>query len=138
MKISLLARTGATLVAVGFAVFLFGVFPDALELDETPGLGLLQIVTFLFGITVMTGGASLYMYATRHRAHAPRLRDDVGVRLMATGVVIAYASGLADILGIGSHFGVERPLFGALQAAGVAVGVAVIIVGVALYASPRR
>jgi hypothetical protein len=138
MKTSLLARTAVAIVGVGFVVFLIGVFPNAMRLDETPGIGLLQIITFLFGITLMTLGASMYMYATRHRTHAPRLREDVGVRLMATGVVIAYVAGLADILGIGSHFGAERPLFGPLQAYGVAGGVFIILIGIAMYASPRK
>ena len=133
MNLSWLARTGVAIVVVGFVVFLIGVFPDAIRLDQTPGIGLLQIITFLFGITLMTLGASVYMYATRHRAQTPRLREDVGIRLMATGVVIAYTSGLADVLGIGSHFGAERPLLGPLQVWGITGGVAVIVAGIVLY-----
>jgi hypothetical protein len=37
------------------------------------------------------------------------------------------------MLGIGSHFGVERPLFGAWQAIGVAFGVFVTVAGIFIY-----
>jgi len=131
---SRLARLGLAVIVVGFFIFSIGIFPELVRLDQTPGTGLLQIVVFLFGITVMTLGAYVYAYATRHRAMPRRLREDIGVRLMATGVVIAYATGFADVLGIGSHFGAERPLLGLFQASGVALGVFVIVVGILMYA----
>ena len=133
MRAGQLAQAGVGLVVFGFFVFIFGLFPGLLGLNITPGIGLLQIGVFLVGITLMTLGAYVYMYATRHRAQPRRLREDIGVRLMATGVVIAWATGFADTLGIGSHFGAERPLFGGLQAAGVALGVFVIVVGIFVY-----
>jgi hypothetical protein len=132
---SRLGQFGVVIVVAGFAIFIFGIFPGFIGLDLTPGIGIVQIITFLVGITLMTLGSYVYLYATRHRARTARLRHDIGVRLMATGAIIAYASGLADILGIGSHFGADRPLFGWLQATGVALGVLVIIVGIFLYSS---
>ena len=128
-----LKRASALIFLLGVVLFGFGVLPGGLELDLTPGIGILQIVIFLFGITVMTLGASVYMYATRHRVEAPRLREDVGIRFMATGVVVAYVTGLADVLGIGSNFGVERPVFGLLQMGGVALGCLIIVIGIAIY-----
>lgn len=130
---SRLSRLAVAIIVVGFFLFLIGIFPDIIRLGLTPGIGVGQIATFLFGITLMTLGAYVYAYATRHRAQPRRLREDIGVRLMATGVVIAYATGFADVLGIGSHYGAERPLFGLLQAAGVALGVFVIVVGIVMY-----
>ncbi len=130
---SRLAYLGVAVVATGFALFVIGIFPGLIRLDITPGVGVLQILVFLFGLTLMTLGSYIYLYATRHRDRPPRLREDIGGRLMATGVVIAYASGLADVLGIGSHYGLERPLFGWLQAGGVAFSVLIIIVGIILY-----
>jgi hypothetical protein len=132
-SMSQLARAGVAVIVLGFSIFIVGVFPDLIQMNITPGTGLLQITVFLFGITLMTLGAYMYIYATRHRAQPRRLREDVGLRLMATGVVIAYATGFADPLGIGSHFGAERPLFGVLQAAGVALSTFIIIVGIFLY-----
>jgi hypothetical protein len=134
LNTSRLARFGVATVVFGFFVFLIGVYPDLIQLGLTPGIGLLQIGTFLFGITVMTLGAYIYAYATRHRALPRSLREDVGLRLMASGLVIAYTTGFADVLGIGSNFGSERPLLGLFQATGVALGVFVIVVGLFLYA----
>jgi hypothetical protein len=131
---SRLARASVGIIVAGFFVFLIGLFPGLIQLDVTSGLGILQIATFNAGITLMTIGAYIYMYATRHRALPPRLREDVGLRLMATGVVICYVTGFADILGIGTHFGANGPpLFGLLQAGGVSFGVCVIVVGIGVY-----
>jgi hypothetical protein len=134
LSTSRLARFGVATVVFGFFVFVIGVYPDLIRLGLTPGIGLLQIGTFLFGITVMTFGAYIYAYATRHRAQPRSLREDIGLRLMATGLVIAYTTGFADVLGIGSNYGTERPLLGMFQASGVALGVLVIVVGIFLYA----
>jgi hypothetical protein len=130
---SRLAQAAVALVAAGFVIFLIGLFPGLLGLDATPGIGLLQIGVFLAGLSLMTLGSYTYIYATRHRGQPTRLRQDIGVRLMATGVIIAYASGFADVLGIGSQYGAERPLFGPLQAAGVAAGMLIIVIGMFLY-----
>lgn len=130
---SWLARFGAALVGLGFVIFLVGIFPEYFGLDLTPGFGLVQIATFLTGLTLMTGGAYVYMYATRHRAMPQRLREDIGVRLIATGLVIAWATGLADVVGIGTHFGQQRPFFGPVQAWGVSLGLMLIIAGIGLY-----
>jgi amino acid transporter len=128
-----LAQAAVAIVAVGFVIFVIGLFPSLIQLDMTSGIGLVQISVFLLGLMLMTLGSYIYLYATRHRARPTRLREDIGVRLMATGVIIACASGFADVLGIGSHYGIERPLFGPLQAAGVALSMLVIVVGIFLY-----
>jgi hypothetical protein len=131
---SRLARFAVAVIVLGFVVFVLGIFPELIRLDITPGIGLLQIGLFMAGLSLMTLGGYIYAYATRHRALPRRLREDVGVRLMATGLVIAAATGFADVLGIGSHFGADRPLLGPLQALGICLGILVIGVGVILYA----
>jgi hypothetical protein len=130
---SLLARSGTGLIGLGFVIFIVGIYPGSFGMDITPGLGVVQIFTFLFGLSLMTLGAYVYMYATRHRAQPRRLREDIGLRLMATGLVVAYVTGLADVIGIGTHFGRERPLFGDVQAWGVGLGIALIIAGILMY-----
>ena len=135
---SALARFAVGLVVTGFFVFLIGVFPSLVALDLTEGFGVLQIFVFLFGLGLMTLGAYTYMYATRHRALPRTLREDIGVRLMATGYVLCLTAGLAGVLGIGSHYGAETPLFGLFQASGVALGLAVIVLGLFLYAPRSR
>jgi hypothetical protein len=131
---SRLARFAVALIVFGFFIFIIGLFPDLIRLGLTPGIGLLQIGVFMAGLSLMTLGAYIYASATRHRALPRQLREDIGVRLMATGLVIAYATGFADELGIGSHFGAERPLLGPLQALGVAMSVLIIVVGIIMYA----
>jgi hypothetical protein len=128
-----LAQAAVALVAAGFVVFILGLFPGLLDMDVTPGIGLLQISIFLAGLTLMTLGSYIYLYATRYRGQPTRLRQDIGVRLMATGVIIAYACGFADVLGIGSQYGAERPLLGPLQVAGVALSMLIIVIGIFLY-----
>ena len=91
LSTSRLARVGVATVVSGFFLFVIGIFPDLIRLGLTPGIGLLQIGIFLFGTTIMTLGAYIYAYATRHRAQPRRLREDIGLRLMATGQVVAYA-----------------------------------------------
>ena len=134
LSTSRLARFAVGVVVFGFFVFAIGVDPGLIRLDLTGGIGVLQIATFLIGITIMTLGAYIYAYATRHRAQPRRLREDIGLRLMATGLVISYTTGFADVLGIGGNYGGERPLLGLFQAAGVALGVLVIAAGIFLYA----
>jgi hypothetical protein len=119
---------------LGFFIFLIGIFPEIVRLGITPGVGLAQTAMFLLGISIMTLGGYTYAYATRHRAMPRRLREDIGVRLMATGLVAAFACGFADTLGIGSHFGAERPLLGPMQALGIAGSVLIVVFGLALYA----
>jgi hypothetical protein len=63
---------------------------------------------------------------------------DIGLRLVATGYVIAFLSGLADIFGLGSHAYPDLPDFGPLQAVGVMVGQGVIAVGFLLLIPPWR
>lgn len=131
---SWLARAGAALVGASLVVFALGVWPELFRADITPGMGIIQIFVMLFGLAGMTLGAYIYLYATRHRAMPRRLREDIGERLMATGLVVAFSTGLADVIGIGSNFGQERPLFGPVQAYGVTIGILLIMVGIVLYA----
>ncbi len=129
-----LLKIGLGLVGLGLLVFLIGMRPDLLHLDFTPGIGLLQITVFLIGLTFITSGAYLGLYAIRRRGRPPTLRATVATRLMATGLVTAYAAGYADVLGIGSH--PQHPLFGPLQALAVAASVVIIGIGLVLYSLP--
>jgi hypothetical protein len=133
-----LVAVTVALIAAGFFLFVIGLFPGLFGLDWTPGIGLLQITTLLLGITVMTVSAYVYARLTLPKAEPARsLRAEIGVRLMATGLVVAYGSGYADLLGIGSG-GHGGPLvFGPVKAAGVALGVLVIAAGLFLYTRPR-
>lgn len=134
-ELSRLGRFSVALVVAGFFVFVIGVFPDIIRLNITPGFGVLQIITFLFGIGLMALGGYVYTYATRHRDREHRLRHEVGGRLIGTGYVLCIVSAIADIIGIGSHNIPESaPFFGLWQSGGVLLGVLIITLGLFLYA----
>jgi hypothetical protein len=64
------------------------------------------------------------------------LAQDIGIRLTMTGLLIAAAAGLADVLGFGSH-GLnpgERPLLGRLQALAFVGGILLASSGVIIFA----
>jgi hypothetical protein len=135
IELSRLARFGVALIVAGFFIFVIGIFPDIIRLNITSGFGVLQIITFLFGIGLMTLGGYVYTYATRRRDRERRLRHEVGVRLIATGYVLCIVSAIADVIGIGSHNIPEgAPYFGLWQSGGVLLGVLVIVFGLFLYA----
>ena len=135
---SRLARFGVGLAGAGFLVFVIGIFPQVIGLALTEGIGVVQIAVFLAGLAMSELGAYIYLYATRHRALPTTLREDVGQRLIATGYLLTLASGFADVLGIGTHFGdLQRPYLGAVQASGVLLGILVSMVGLLMYA-PRH
>ena len=133
-ELSRLAKLGVAFVVFGFTTFLIGIIPAIVNLDITPGIGIFQLATILFGIGVMTVGGYMYAYATRHRAMPRRLREDIGLRLMSTGYVICAISGLSDVLGIGTHNLPESmPYLGLWQSVGLVFGLLVIAFGVLLY-----
>ena len=134
-ELSRLAKLGVACVVFGFTAFLIGIIPAIVNLDITPGIGIFQLATILFGIGVMTIGGYMYAYATRHRSMPRRLREDIGLRLMATGYLICAISGLSDVLGIGTHNLPEAmPYLGLWQSVGLVLGLLVIAFGVLLYA----
>jgi len=135
-ELSQFARISVAIVVFGFTVFLIGMFPVIVNLDLNPGVGILQLVIILLGIGMMTLGGYAYAYETRRRSMPRRLRETIGLRLMATGYVICAVSGLADVLGIGSHniTGGGLPYFGLWQSIGLISGLVLIAIGVLLYA----
>jgi len=133
---SRLARVSISLMVIGFFIFLIGIYPDLVRLNANPQVfGILQILTFLFGMSLMTLGSYLFLYTTIHHAREHRLRHDVGLRLVGTGYVFCAASALADILGFGSHniTSSETSYLGPVQVTGVLIGVTIILVGLFLY-----
>ena len=54
---------------------------------------------------------------------------DIGYRTVATGYVVAAASGMADVFGFGSQPFPSTPYFGQWQALGVMIGEIFIIIG---------
>jgi hypothetical protein len=59
--------------------------------------------------------------------------------LIATGLVLAYVTGLSDLIGIGTHVdpAFDRPFVGPLQLGGILIGVGLILFGLVLYYTSR-
>ena len=120
-----------TLVLIGFFLFLLGIEPDLIGMDRSPVVGFVQIGVWLFGLAVLLLGATLAVRVVRN-GRPNSLRSDVGLRLIATGYVMAATASLADFLTIGSHR-LPELIFGPLQVLGLALGVQVCLLGVIFY-----
>lgn len=129
-------ETSIIIGALGVVVTLMGLFPGIIGLDAAPGIGVLQVVVILAGFSLLFLGAYVFVYQAFYRGAKRTLAQDVGIRLTLTGLVIAAAAGLADVLGFGSHPPTPstRPLLGELQAMLFVGGFLVASAGVVIYA----
>lgn len=121
-------RVGLGLTLLGFLLFIVGARPSMFGIDRSPVVGFVQIAVFLVGLGVICIGGYISLMALwqdRQRS----IPADIGLRLVATGYVIAVFAGMADVFGAGSHPLPGVPYFGAWQARGVEVGQAVIALG---------
>jgi hypothetical protein len=121
-------RVGLSLTLLGLIVFLVGARPGIFGLDRSPVIGFVQIAVFLIGLAfVCIGGFISLMALWKNRQ--PSIAADIGLRLVATGYVVAVFAGMADVFGVGSHALPGVPYFGAWQARGVEIGQAIIGIG---------
>ncbi len=121
-------RSGLTLTLIGLLVFLTGARPSLFGLDRSPVIGFVQIAVFLIGLAIICiGGYTSLMSLWKNRQ--PSIAADIGLRLVATGYVIAVFTGMADVFGVGSHQLPGIPYFGPWQARGVEFGQAIIAIG---------
>lgn len=121
-------RIGILLTLLGYAMFLLGARPDLFGLDRSPVIGFVQIAVFLVGLGVICIGGYISLMAL-WRGQTLTIAADIGLRLVATGYVLAIFSGMADVFGFGSHPLPGVPYFGMLQARGVILAEAVITIG---------
>jgi hypothetical protein len=133
--IVLRVRTGVVALLLGLVIFILGVDPGLFGLDRSPVTGFVQIIVFLGGLAMMWTGGYLALNAlwTDRQKSIPA---DIGSRLLSTGYLISFTSGLADVFGFGSQPLPGIPYFGDLQANGVMLGMAVSIVGLLLMIPP--
>jgi len=122
-------QVGAALLGLGFAVALVGAKPEWFHLSLSPAIGLLQLLTFLFGLGLAALGAYLRLLAAWRVHDALPLRADLGVRIAATGYILVAVAALADILGFGSHPNPSEAYFGPWQRWGMGIGLGVMMVG---------
>jgi len=122
------ARTGLILTLTGFLVFLIGARPGMCGFDRSPIIGFVQIAVFLVGLAIICIGGYISL-TSLWREQPTSIAADIGLRLVATGYVIAVFAGMADIFGFGSHPLPTLPFFGEWQARGVEVGQVLIALG---------
>lgn len=121
-------RIGLLATFLGLIIYLFGAAPELFGVDRSPVTGFLQIAVFLVGLGGMCIGG-FFSLNTLWNGYEKSIAADIGLRLVATGYVIAVATGMADLFGIGNHPFPRIPYFGAWQALGVLIGEAVIGIG---------
>ena len=116
----------ALLAVLGFFVYLFNLASRLHAHVRSPVLRNLEIFMILVGL-VLVATVGIYLLSTLWKDRPKSFAYDIGVRLVAMGYLVAFASGLADYLGIGAHH--LLPYFGPLQTAGVFLGETVIAIG---------
>jgi hypothetical protein len=124
------------IAVVGFFVFILGTSPELFGLDRSPVIGFVQITVFLIGLAIICIGGYLTLMSL-WIGKKRTLAADIGLRLIATGYVIAVASGMADVFGFGSQPWPQVPSFGRWQSRGVLAGEIVIAIGFLLLLPPR-
>lgn len=121
-------RVGIIFTIVGLFIYILGVNPAIFGLDRSPVTGFIQIAVFLVGLATICIGGFITLNALWN-GEEKSIAADFGLRLVATGYVIAVATGMADVFGLGNHTFPNIPYFGPWQAVGVMIGEAVILVG---------
>jgi hypothetical protein len=128
-------QVGIALGALGAVLALMGLFPQLTGATPTVGIGLVQVVMLLGGLTLLIFGALIYVKTTFYLGVPSTLAQSIGVRLAFTGLLFASLAGLADILGFGSHPRSDSTDFylGELQALGLLLFFFLASAGVILY-----
>lgn len=127
------------LLIIGIALVIGAIAAEVYDLSPTPGFGVLQTLAFLLGVTALTTAIYIHLRASRPPDATSSLQASIGMRLSATGLVLAYVSGFADLIRIGTHYGPEfdRPFIGPLQLGGLLLGLLVLVAGMLLYYTSR-
>ncbi len=122
-------QVGAFLVGFGLLLMILGARPEWFDLSRTPAIGFLQILTFLIGLGFLTFGLYLRLLAAWQANGELPFRADLGMRLAATGYILAAVAALADVLGFGSHADPMKTYFGPWQYTGLVLGLALVALG---------
>lgn len=130
-------RLGLVVTVLGFFVFILGAKPEWLFLDYTPVIGFAQICIFMIGLVVICIGGHIGLTGI-WGGEEKSIVADIGVRLVATGYVIAIFSGLADVFGMSIKDNPRGPFFGPWQQTGIEIGMAVIAIGMLMVIPWRR
>lgn len=135
--ISARLQTALVTTLLGLFIFTVGAKPNYFGWDRSPVVGFVQISVFLIGLAfICLGGYVGILGLWKGRARS--IVADIGVRVVGTGYVIAFFSGLADIFGMGSQPPPGVPYFGPWQATGVVVGQVVVAAGFLMMIPYRK
>lgn len=132
-----LGQIGILVATLGLVLALIGLFPGITGLEPKSGIGILQILVMLVGLSLLNIGALIFVKTTFYPAMPLNLAQEIAMRLSLTGLLMSAAAGLADVLGFGSHppNGEENlPLLGRWQAVGMIIGFIVASIGVLVFA----
>ncbi|MFZ1040775.1 MAG: hypothetical protein WAN58_05645 [Anaerolineales bacterium] len=121
-------RVGLITTLFGLFVFLVGTKPGWFHLQRTPTVGFVKISVFLVGLAIICLGGYISLWGL-WKGIERSIAADIGLRMVATGYVIAVFSGMADVFGMGSQTSPQIPFFGPIQALGVLLGEIVIAAG---------
>lgn len=130
-------RLGLILLFVGLVLFALGADPAIFGMDRSSVTGFISITVFLIGLAILCIGGYIAINALWNGEQKSILAD-IGIRIVATGYVIAVSSALADIFGLGSHPFPNIPSFGGVQVIGVVLGQITIILGFILFSPNYR
>jgi hypothetical protein len=128
---------GIGFVVAGLILFIIGAKPEWFDLDRSPVIGFVQTTVFLLGLGIIAVGGFMGLNALWN-GREKSIPADIGMRLVATGYVVALFSGMADVFGLGSHPLPGVPFFGPWQAAGVQIGEVIMLIGLAMLAPYHR
>lgn len=132
-----LAQIGILIGTLGLMLTLIGLFPSITGVEPKSGIGVLQILIILLGLTLLTTGALIFVKATFYPFKKLTLAQEIAIRLSLTGLLMTAATGLADVLGFGSHppnGDDSLPLLGTWQAIGMIAGFIITSIGVMIFA----
>lgn len=129
-------KTSAYVTLLGLFIFTTGAKPEWYNIDRSPTVGFIQIAVFLIGLAIICVGGYIGINALWENSERS-ITADIGLRLVATGYVLAVFTAMADVFGMGTQPLPMVPFFGPLQALGMEIGQGVILFGF-LIAIPRN
>ncbi len=121
-------QAGLITTLIGLLIFTMGAKPEWFGLDRSPVVGFVQIAVFLIGLAVICMGGYVGLIALWGDDERS-IAADIGLRLVATGYVMAVFTGMADVFGMGTQPLPGVPFFGPLQALGMEIGQGMILLG---------
>lgn len=128
-------KTGLIGTFIGFLVVVLGAKPDFFGMDRSPVIGFMQTSAFLVGLGIIGFSGYFCLMCFWPKGYTT-ITADFGIRILATGWLIAVFSGMADVFGFGSHPVTGLVFFGNIQAMGVEIGEMAMGLGLVMMIMP--